>query len=178
MTWYSVWSSDNCQSFLPIYKISRWAVCCQPFSSHTWGLGMEQSIDFLGRDPWLYSQQSFSILDLYYPLAQSCPELKEGIPLWPLIPHCRTRSHHPFWDIWAELWPGPAVMLVCKVVFEMRMMKQAQHYLHLGCWVMGFGPSGRRRAVEPHHLPFFLSCCPAALRTDASSPYRLEGLLG
>lgn len=86
--------------------------------------------------------------------------------------------HHPFWDIWAELWPGPAAMLVCKVVFEMWMMKQAQRYLHFGFWVMIFSPSGRR-AVKLYHLPFFLSifCCPAALRTDARYPYRLEGLL-
>ena len=41
---------------------------------------MEQSTNFLGKDLRLHSQQSFSILELYYPMAQSCPELKEGIP--------------------------------------------------------------------------------------------------
>lgn len=60
----------------------------------------------------------------------------------------------------------------------MRIMKQAQQYLHFGCWVMDFSPLERRRAVELQHSSFCLACCPATLGTDASSPYRLEGLLG
>lgn len=42
---------------------------------------MEQSTNFWGRDLQLHSQQSFSVLELYYPMAQNCPELKEGIPI-------------------------------------------------------------------------------------------------
>lgn len=58
----------------------------------------------------------------------------------------------------------------------MRMMKQVPHYLQFWCWVM-VSP-GRRRAVGLQHPPFYLTCYPAALGTDASSPYGLEGLLG
>lgn len=97
------WSRNKRQSFLPIYKISLWTVWCQPFGSHTWGPGMEQSTKFLGRDLGLHSQRSFSILMLYYyPMAQSCPGLKEGLPTLALDPTLQYISSTALFERYAQ----------------------------------------------------------------------------
>lgn len=63
---------------------------------------------------------------------------------------------------------------MCKRVFKMGMMKQAQYYLQFGFWVMVFSLSGRKRAVELQHPLFCLTCCSATMGTDARKGMNLK----